>query len=279
VPTSEKCPIENMRTIVVASDGSEYSEGAIREAIQWSKQCGSTLYAVCTAQVTLGQLQYAPDVVSEIGKAARQACEAVKSRAHAEGVKCEMVVREGEEPYEHIVSEAERLKADVIIIGRRGRRGLMKLLMGSVTHLVIGHAPCNVFVVPRSGKLTAKRLFIATDGSENSKKAAKQAICLAKHTQGSLIACSVVHGSIDEATANDNVNTIRAMASAEGVAVETIVGSGTIYQEILDKANGYNADMIVVGARGRTGGLTKLLMGSIAERVVGMSDRAVMVVR
>lgn len=268
-----------MRTIVVASDGSEYSEGAIREAIQWSKQCGSTLYAVCTAQVTLGQLQYAPDVVSEIGKAARQACEAVKSRAHAEGVKCEMVVREGEEPYEHIVSEAERLKADVIIIGRRGRRGLMKLLMGSVTHLVIGHAPCNVFVVPRSGKLTAKRLFIATDGSENSKKAAKQAICLAKHTQGSLIACSVVHGSIDEATANDNVNTIRAMASAEGVAVETIVGSGTIYQEILDKANGYNADMIVVGARGRTGGLTKLLMGSIAERVVGMSDRAVMVVR
>jgi hypothetical protein len=267
-----------MKTLVVATDGSEYSEGAVREAIQWSQQYGSTLHVVCTAQVTLGQLQYAAEVVSEIDKAARQACEAVKSRAKAAGVKCESIVHEGEEPYEHIVSEAQRLKADAIIIGRRGRRGLMKLLMGSVTHLVIGHAPCNVFVVPRPGNLTAKRLLVATDGSEYSEKAAMQAISLAKRTKGSIITCSVAHGGIDADMANENVTWIYNLASSEGIDVETVICHGTAYLEIIDAAKAHNADMIVVGSHGRSG-ITNLLMGSVSERVVGMSDRTVMIVR
>ena len=270
-------PIAKMQNIVVASDGSEFSEGAVREAIQWSRQYGSTIHAVCTAQVTLGQLQYAAEVVSEIDKAARQACETIKSRAQAEGVNCEAIVHEGEEPYEHIVGEAERLHADAIIIGRRGRRGLLKLLMGSVTHLVIGHSPCKVFVVPRAGKLTAKRLLVATDGSEFSEKAAKEAISLAKLTKASIIACCVVHGGIDDNTANDNVARIKEMANGEDIDVETVVNHGAAYQEITDAAKSHDADMIVMGTHGLAG-LKKLLMGSITERVVGMSDRTVMVV-
>ncbi|MCI0506912.1 MAG: universal stress protein [Gammaproteobacteria bacterium] len=274
----EKCPIAKMQTLVVASDGSEYSEGAVREAIRWSQQYGSKLCVVCTAQVTLGQLQYAAEVVSEIDKAARQTCEAVKSRAQAAGVKCESIVHEGEEPYEHIVSEAQKQKADAIVIGRRGRRGLMKLLMGSVTHLVIGHAPCNVFVVPRPGNLTAKRLLVATDGSGYSEKAAMQAISLARRTKGSIIACSVVHGGIDADMAKENVAWINNIASSEGVGVEAVICYGTAYLEIIDAAKAHDADLIVVGSHGRTG-ITSLLMGSISERVVGMSDRTVMVVR
>ncbi|MGD8571627.1 MAG: universal stress protein [Gammaproteobacteria bacterium] len=276
---SETCPIAKMQTIVVASDGSEFSEGAVREAIQWSKQHGSTLYAVCTAQVTLGQLEYAADVVSEIDKAARQACEAVKSRAEAEGVSCESIVHEGEEPYQHIVGEAEKLNADAVIIGRRGRRGLMKMLMGSVTHMVIGHSPCNVFVVPRAGELSAQRLLVATDGSECSNKAIRETISLAKLTKGSLIACSVVHGGIDSDTAKHNITAVKELAEKEGVSLEeTVIRQGVAYEEIIETAKEHNADTIVVGTRGRSG-ISRMLMGSITERVVGMSDRTVMVVR
>jgi nucleotide-binding universal stress UspA family protein len=268
-----------MQTIVVASDGSEYSEGAVREAIRWSVQHDSKLYAVCTAQVTLGQLEYAADVVSEIDKAARQACEAIKARAQAEGIKCETIVHEGEEPYEHIVGEAKKLNADAIVVGRRGRRGLMKLLMGSVTHLVIGHAPCNVFVVPRVGQLTAQRILVATDGSQYSDQAVGEAVGLAKLTRGSLIACSIVHGGIDEATANNNIAKVKEIAdNNEGVAVETAVRHGVAYQEIVDMAKEHDADTIVMGTHGSTG-LTTLHMGSVTERVVGLSDRTVMVVK
>ncbi|WP_455218602.1 universal stress protein [Kaarinaea lacus] len=275
---SETFPIATMDKFVVASDGSKCSESAVREAIQLAKRYGSKLYAVCTAQVTLGQLEYAADVVSEFDKAAREACTSVKTSAEAEGVDCEMVIHEGEEPYEHIVSEAENRQADAIIVGRRGHRGLMKLLMGSVTHLVIGHAPCKVLVVPKLGKLTAQRLLVATDGSEFSDKAVSEAISLAKRTGGSLIACSVVHRSLDENMANDYVNKVKDMASNEGVNVETIVAQGNACQEIVGAAEEKEADMIVVGTHGRTG-ISRFMMGSIAERVVGMADKAVMVVR
>ena len=271
-------PVATMDKLILASDGSECSEGAVREAIQLAKRYGSKLYAVCTAQVTLGQLEYAADVVSEFDKAARQACESVKSRAEAEGVGCESVIHEGEEPYEHIVGEAENQQADAIIIGRRGHRGLKKLLMGSVTHLVIGHAPCKVMVVPKMGKLTAKRLLVATDGSEFSDKAVSEAISLAKRTGGSLIACSIAHHGIDEDMANHHVNKVKDVASAEGVNVETVVGQGNACEQIIATAEEQNADMIVVGTHGRTG-ISRLLTGSIAERVVGMANTTVMVVR
>jgi len=48
---------------------------------------------------------------------------------------------------DHIVAEARRVGADVIILGRRGRKGIKRLLMGSVTANVIGRSPCSVLVV------------------------------------------------------------------------------------------------------------------------------------
>lgn len=278
VAAQETFPIATMDKLIVASDGSKCSESAVREAIQWAKRNGSKLYAVCTAQVSLGQLQFAADVVSEIDKVARQTCESVKSRAEAEGVDCESVIHEGEEPYEHIVAEAENQQADAIIVGRRGHRGLSKLLMGSVTHLVIGHTPCNVFVVPKLGKLTARRILVATDGSEFSDKAVSEAISLAKLTGGAIIACSVAHHGIEDNMANDYVNKVKDVAGAEGINVETTIGYGNACHEIVDAAKEQQADIIVVGTHGRTG-LSRLLMGSIAERVVGMAETTVMVVR
>ncbi|WP_455222733.1 universal stress protein [Kaarinaea lacus] len=276
--TPEKCPTAKMKTIVVASDGSEFSEKAVTEAIQWAKQFGGALHAVCTAQVSLGQLQYAAEVVSEIDRAARQTCEAVKSRAQAAGVNCEAIVHEGEEPYVHIVDAAEKLHADAIVVGRRGRRGLLKLLMGSVTHLVIGHAPCNVFIVPRGGGLKAKRILVATDGSPDSEKAAMEAISLAKLSKGSLIVCSVVHDVTTDESARDDVDKIKRIADAEQVEAEAVVRHGLAYQEIISAAQEYKADLIVMGTHGRTG-FKKLLMGSQTERVIGMSDLSIMVVR
>lgn len=274
----ESCPAPKMEKIVVASDGSEFSEGAVREAIRCAKRHGSKIYAVCSAQVGLGYLEYAPDVVSAIDKAARETGEAIKKRADAEGVDCEVIVHEGEEPYEHIVAEAKDREADAIILGRRGRRGLRKLLMGSVTSLVIGHAPCNVFVVPRAAQLSCGRLLVATDGSSHSEKAAREAIGLAKLTGGTIVACCVAHGEIDRATAEDYVRSIEELAKSEGIAAETVIAEGTPYRAIIDAAQQARADMIVVGSYGRTR-IRELLMGSVTQRVVGLADQAVMVVK
>jgi nucleotide-binding universal stress UspA family protein len=50
-------------------------------------------------------------------------------------------------PYEAIVDTAKQRQADLIIVGSHGRTGLKRLLMGSVTERVIGHAETAVLVV------------------------------------------------------------------------------------------------------------------------------------
>ena len=62
------------------------------------------------------------------------------------GVKAEFSQNIGE-PSRIICDIAQNWEADVIVIGRRGRRGLSELLMGSVSNYVLHHASCSVFTV------------------------------------------------------------------------------------------------------------------------------------
>lgn len=51
------------------------------------------------------------------------------------------------EPGKLICERAERYGVDLIVIGRRGRRGISEILLGSVSNYVTHHAPCHVLVV------------------------------------------------------------------------------------------------------------------------------------
>ncbi len=53
-------------------------------------------------------------------------------------------------PVEQIVHEASTLQADLIMIGTRGRKGLTRFVLGSVSHAVLHHMPCPVLVYPES---------------------------------------------------------------------------------------------------------------------------------
>ncbi len=269
--------------ILLTTDCSEYSEGAIREAINLAKSCESHLYAMSVAEINPELMALAPAAIEKIETEIREHLEEIRDRAVKENVECEIIIREGEGAYSFIIDEADKKKADIIIMGRRGRTGLMRLLMGSVTERVIGLSSGKVLVVPRASAIKWKNIVIATDASIDSQAAVKEALALTKRCTGTskLLALAVTQeNAADERIqiAQDAVSDIKEMAEKQDTKTETAVITGKPTETIVEFAKEKNADIIVMGSHGRTG-LKKLLMGSTTAGVVGHTSSAVLVVK
>jgi nucleotide-binding universal stress UspA family protein len=220
----------------------------------------------------------APGVFEKYEKQLRQHLESVKARASKENIDCEIIIHEGEEPFQYIVDEAAGKKVEMILMGRYGRTGLDRLLMGSVTAKTIGHSPCKVMVVPGAAKVSYKKILVATDGSKYSDAAAMEAISIAKRCGGELMALSVAARDTNLGAAKESAEKVRQIAEKEGIKVESLTLKGTPYEVIVSTADQKSADLIVVGSHGWTG-VKRLLMGSVTERVIGHSISAVLVVK
>jgi uncharacterized protein len=294
---TEICPTLNTEKLLLATDNSQFSEGAIREAIHLAKQCSSTLLAIMVIETNPEFETIAPQLLERSEKMAREHLEAVKAQAKKEGVDCTINILEGEDSYNFITNEAVKSQASMIVMGRQGRTGLKRLAMGSTTARVIGHSPCNVLVVPREAQVAFKSIVVATDGSKYSAAAASEAIGIAKRNGSKLTVISVVPVELATPTdiefamsqreliaekemhvAEKNAKTVKDAAQKEGVEVQAFVMSGKPADAVIEIAKEHGADLIVLGSHGRTG-LEKLLMGSVTERVIVLSLCAVLVVK
>jgi nucleotide-binding universal stress UspA family protein len=205
--------------------------------------------------------------------------------------------REDESPPNAIVSYADNRDIDVIVAGTHGRRGLQRLLIGSVAEEVLRTASCPVLTVrgdeERAAGGSVRNILVPVDFSEASMEALRHAKELAL-TYGAQITLlhaveEVVYPSaygieptnmpgpqvIDRVEQN-LAELARTELGYEHVVVEANVGYAP--STILDYANGHDIDLVVIATHGRTG-LERMLLGSVAERVVRRSPAPVFVVK
>jgi nucleotide-binding universal stress UspA family protein len=272
------CPTARLEKLLVATDGSKFSAGAIKESINLAKVCSSKVYIESVIEFNPEFEAIAPQLLEKAEKETREHLEAAKAMLSKEGIDCEIIVHEGEEPFRYIVDEAAKKKVEMIIMGRHGRTGLKRLLMGGVASRVIGHAPCKVLIVPKTAAIAYRKLLVATDGSKYSEAAFLEAISIAKRCGSDLIALSVAATEKNLAEAKKNVNKVKQVAEKEDVKAEILTLRGNPYEVIVKTADRKNADIIVVGSHGKAS-IEKLLMGSVTERVIGHTERPVLVVK
>lgn len=165
-----------------------------------------------------------------------------------------------------------------------------KAFVGSVTSRVIGYGRQDVLVIPFESKLSWDNILVATDGSAYSEVAAMRAIEIARKYKSKVKVLSVVDVTVEfmiraqevynnlVEKAKDITNNIKAKAFSLGVGAEPIVRDGEVYKVILDVANEYKIDMIVMGSLGRSG-IKRLLMGSTTERVLGHANCPVLIIK
>jgi nucleotide-binding universal stress UspA family protein len=121
----------------------------MKEAVNLSKACSTKLFAISVIEGNPEYDALAPGIVEKKEREAKEFLDAARDCAEKEGISCEVIARHAEDAAAAIVEEAEKVKADMIVLGRHGKKkGLKKLLMGSVTSGVIGHASCKVLVIP-----------------------------------------------------------------------------------------------------------------------------------
>ncbi|OPY20430.1 MAG: Universal stress protein [Methanomethylovorans sp. PtaU1.Bin093] len=139
-----------------------------------------------------------------------------------------------------------------------------------------------------------KKIFIATDGSEQNRRAIEYGIELAKIAGGKLFVGYVVDTAafasipmdagwemmyeLLETEANDAVQKVEKLAKKAGVEAETVVLEGHPSNEIIEFAQKNGIDVIVMGTLGKSG-LDRFLLGSVAEKVTRNSTVPVLVVK
>ncbi|WP_448251422.1 universal stress protein [Ottowia oryzae] len=143
--------------ILVPVDGSETSLAAVDKAIGLAKAFGSTVTAIYVidpypftgvgADFAYGQDQYLGAAKAE----ANAAVEAVAQRLTAAGLKADTRIVEAHAVWRGIADAAEAVGADLVVMGSHGRRGLEKLVLGSVTQSVLTQTQLATLVVRRNG--------------------------------------------------------------------------------------------------------------------------------
>ncbi|ELY59975.1 universal stress protein [Natronolimnohabitans innermongolicus] len=135
-------------------------------------------------------------------------------------------------------------------------------------------------------------ILVATDGSETAAAAAEHAIGLARQFDAELSAVTVLESRTEydnaivdpevvekrrRAAAEETLEDVSASARDASVPIETAIRTGVPHEEILAEADDCEADVIVVGARGRSS-LRRQLLGGTVDALVRIADRPVFVI-
>ena len=142
-----------MQRIMVATDGSPGANRAVDCAANIAKSLSADLLILTVGgNVSGAELRRLADINGDVGamleSASEQVLERARKRALRLGVAAIKLQCAWGDPAEAIIDAIQREKADILVIGRRGRGRLSGLLLGSVSQKLASLAPCTVMVVP-----------------------------------------------------------------------------------------------------------------------------------
>jgi nucleotide-binding universal stress UspA family protein len=142
--------------VLLAVDGSDCSETAVRETARRPWPAGTEIRVISAIELTVSAVPETwtlpNDYFEETERVLRAQADQIIERAIAilesadKSLRITSEVIEGS-PKHVILEEAERWHADLIMVGSHGRKGLERFLLGSVSQAVAAHARCSVEIV------------------------------------------------------------------------------------------------------------------------------------
>lgn len=268
------------KTLLLATDGSHFSDGAVQEAIFFGQACGARVVVLHVVRNEAESLKSANAKLMRRQQEIRPYLDQFRRMAQDSGVECEMVVVGAAHPEKAIVEQAILRKADVILMGRHGQEGRFSLLVGSMTAKVIGLGFPKVLVVPREFVISGKEVLLAVDagpGSLVAEEALSLGRCCATLTR--LTVLCVAERERDLPAAHELTGQICAQGRLKwpGIVYDPLVLRGSPAESIVQVASERDVDMIMLGGP-RKRGLPRMFLGNVTKNVCGRAHCATLVV-
>jgi len=286
------------RKILIPHDGSAVASAVFPVALALARATGAHI-------VLLRVLPEKDDLpIHDIGARVYESLERIGREVTVPGLSMRSLVRRGD-PAGQILAAAHDEQADVIAMATYGLAGVDRLMLGSVSERVVAHSPAPVLLVGPGGHLVRhiRSMLVPIDGSPGAALALRTALPLARATSAKLTLLQVappvrdreyevrdggelghnllVGKDYEEAgrlRAEDSVKRMAERLRARGFQAAGLARTGAPPTVIDQTARERQVDLIVMSTHALTGP-ARAVLGSVADRVVHLTDRPVLLVR
>lgn len=197
---------------------------------------------------------------------------------------------------DEVVAQAHAVPYDLAVVGSRGRRGLVRRLMGSVALHIAAHAPASVLVV-KGRPRDLKRFLVCSSAGPTSERTVRFAGSLAQTLDASLTLLHVMSQlPLTEDAAPDDLEAsaeeliqrgsregvhmshMLDLLAKEGQVSRAVVRHGLVLDEVIKEAREGRYDLLVTGAH-VTPGLDARLVDDLSTDILLAANRPVLIVR
>ncbi len=286
---------------IVSENLSDHCKQAVIRATDLAKAKGGEIIFFTTLEISEQARhlieEHESAITSSVEAEATRVLEKLVAQAEAEGVKASCTVTFGTS-WEQIIREAIRSNQTLVIVGRRGSRSTSRFFFGKTVTKLIRKCPVPVLIAKPDPVREVESILIADDFSDIGETVLDAGVQLAQIKMARLHVVHVIEEegqglfggtSREEATKleakeretaeaeiNERLSRTDYRTLVHGTKAHIEVGSPE--EVILDLIESETVDLMVIGSVGRSG-ISAMLLGSTAERLVSTADSSLMIIK
>ncbi len=251
------------RNILLATDFSPASETALQFSLSIAKRYNARIFLahVVNPPAMAWTTEAVQRAVNDAWRAAHTIMTDQLIAGRLEGIENHVVVTSGD-TWDELSKMIDKFNVDLLVVGTRGRTGVMKVLLGSTAESIFRQAPCPVLTVgPKIGRSPLehgpKRILYSTGFLPQSLQAGDYALSLAQQQHGNLAMLHVIREIPDSQTKRaelerDAMEKLRSLVPPDAslsAPPDLYVSFGAPADAILKLTSEWKPDMIVLGVR------------------------------